>query len=80
MSLTLTLSGKSSVLTDYFPPIDLSDGEYEFGFTTSETYTIPNVILANNKFYLDDDDKEITISEGSYEIDAINVYLKHAML
>jgi len=36
--------------------------------------------LANNKFYFDDDDKEMTIPEGSYEMDAIDVYLKRAML
>ena len=30
MSLTLTLSGKSIVLAaNYFPTIDLSDGDYE---------------------------------------------------
>lgn len=82
MSLTLTLSGKSSVLTvDYFPPIDLSDGDYELGLTTMETYnTIPNVTVANNKFYFDDNDEEITIPEGSYELDAIASYLKRAIL
>lgn len=82
MSLTLTLSGKSSVLTaDYFPPIDLSDGEYELGLTTFETYnTIPNVTSANNKFYFGDNDEEIVIPDGSYEMDAIGAYLKRAML
>lgn len=82
MSLTFTLSGKSSVLTvNYFPPIDLSDGEYELGLTTLETYnTIPNVTSANNKFYFDDNDEEITIPEGSYELDAIGSYLKRTML
>ena len=53
MSLTFTLSGKSNILTaDFFPPIDLSDGEYELGLTTFEAYnTIPNITWANNKFY-----------------------------
>ena len=82
MSLTLTLSGKSNVLTaNYFPPIDLSDGEYELGLTTFETYnTVPNVTSANNKFYYGEKDEEITIPEGSYEIKDIAVYLKRAML
>ena len=81
MSLTLTLSGRSNVLAaEFFPPIDLSDGEYELGLTTFETYnTIPNVTSANNKFYYGEDDEEITIPEGSYEIDAIAAYLKRAM-
>ena len=82
MSLTLTLSGRSSVLAvNYFPPIDLSDGEYELGLTTLETYnTIPNVTSTNNKFYYGDKDEEITIPEGSYKIDAIGAYLKRVML
>ena len=82
MSLTLTLSGKSNILTaEFFPPIDLSNGEYELGLTTFETYnTIPNVTSANNKFYYGEKDEEITIPEGSYEINAIAAYLKRAML
>ena len=62
MSLTFSLSGKNSVLAvNYFPPIDLSDREYELGFTTFETYNaIPNVTLANNKFYYEEKDEEIT--------------------
>ena len=77
MSLTLTLSGKSNALTaNYFPPIDLSDGEYELGLTTFETYnTVPNVTSANNKFYFGDNDEEITIPEGSYEINDIAMFL-----
>lgn len=82
MSLTLTLTGKSSILAvSYFPAIDLSDDDYELGLTDFETYyTIPNVTSANNKFYFDTDDKEITIPEGSYEVTAINEYLKKAIL
>ena len=82
MSLTLTLCGRSNILTaEFFPPIDLSDGEYELGLTTFETYnTIPNVTSANDKFYYEEKDKEITIPEGSYEINAIAAYLKRAML
>jgi len=34
--------------------------------------TIPNVNSSNNKFYFDKDDKEIVISEGSYELHDIN--------
>ncbi|KAM0726194.1 hypothetical protein ACS0PU_008275 [Formica fusca] len=74
MSLTLTLTGKSSVLAvSYFPAIDLNDGDYELGLTDFETYhTTSNVNSWNNKFYFDNDDKEITIPEGSYELHAIN--------
>ena len=59
-----------------FPPIDLSDGEYELGLTTFETYnTIPNVTSANNKFYCGEKNEEITIPEGSYEINDIAMFL-----
>jgi len=82
MSLTLTLSGKSTVLTaNYFPAIDLSDDDYELGLVIFETYhTIPNVNNSNNKFYFAKDDVEITIPEGSYEVRDINEFLKRAIL
>lgn len=81
MSMTFTLTGKSSTLAvNYFPTIDLSDGDYELGLTNFETYhTIPNVNATNNKFYFDDNDEEITIPEGSYELQAIHEFLKHAI-
>ena len=80
MSLTFTLTGKSSILAvSYFPAVDLSDGDYELGLTNFETYyTIPNVNSSNNKFYFDD--KEITIPEGSYELRDINTYLRRVLL
>ncbi|KAL6268178.1 hypothetical protein P5V15_001279 [Pogonomyrmex californicus] len=82
MSLTLMLSGKSSVLaTNYSPAIDLSDDDYELGLTILETYhTIPNVNASNNTFYFGKDDAEITIPEGSYELHAINEFLKREIL
>src|SRR5580765_8258917 len=81
MSLTLRLSGKSSVLAvSDFPAIDLNDGDYELGLTDFETYnTIPNVNSSNNKFYFDTNNREITIPEGSYELHAINENLKRAI-
>jgi len=68
------LIGKSSVLADwYFPAIDLSDGNYELDLSDFETYhMISNINSSNNKFYFDEDNKEIVIPEGSYEIYDIN--------
>jgi hypothetical protein len=82
MSLTFTLTGKSSVLAvSYFPAVDLNDDDYELGLTDFETYyTIPNVNSSNNKFYYDKDDKEIVIPEGSYELHDISKYLKRKIL
>jgi len=77
-SLILTLTGKSNVLaTTYFPAIDLSDDDYKLGLMNFETYnTISNVNASNNKFYFDENNVEITIPEGSYELQAINEFLK----
>ncbi|KYN06050.1 hypothetical protein ALC62_03010 [Cyphomyrmex costatus] len=87
MSLTFTLTSKSSVLAAcYFPAVDLSHGDYELGLTDFKTYyTISNVNSSNNKFYFDEDDKEITlprllIPAGSYEIHDLNKYLRRAIL
>ena len=82
MSLTLMLSRKCIVLAaNYFPAIDLSDGDYELGLAIFKTYhTIPNVNESNNKFYFAKDDVEITISESSYEVRDINEFLKCAIL
>jgi len=76
MLLTLTLSGKSTVLeANYFPAIDLSDWDYELDLAIFETYhTILNVNESNNKFYFAKDDAEITIPEGSYEVRDMNFW------
>jgi len=81
MLLILTLTEKSNVLaTTYFPAIDLSDDDYELGLMDFETYnTISNVNASNNKFYFDENNIEITIPERSYELHAINDFLKHAI-
>lgn len=79
-SLTLTLSGTSSVLeAQYFPPIELSaEKNYVVGLVELLTFnSIPNIDLYNNKFYVDDD--IITIPIGSYEIEDIEKYLQKVL-
>ena len=78
----ISLIFRSSILAAcYFPTVDLSDGDYELGLRNFETYhTISNVNSLNNKFYFDEDDKEIVIPEGSYKIRDINKYLRRAIL
>lgn len=75
-SLTITLSGTyASLSTDFFPPIDLSNGNYELGLVDFQTFhVIPNVDYTNNTFYYDN--KKIIIPKGSYELMAINKYLQ----
>jgi len=66
MSLTFTLISKSNVLMDCYFSVDLSDGDYELGLMDFETYhIISNVNSSNNKFYFDEDNKEIAIPERS---------------
>lgn len=84
MSYTFTLSAKESVLsTNIYPPITLDDNEtYVLGMIDFVTYnTIPNVDESNNKFHYRDgkDVKEITLPEGSYEIEDIERYINNQL-
>lgn len=74
------LSGTGSTISsNIFPAIDLSEGEWEIGLVDFTTYnSIPNVEEGvNNKFYygtfdpLEKDAKIVAIPTGSYEIDDI---------
>jgi len=76
MSITLTLNGNSSILTNnFFPPIDLREKEYICGLADFQTYnSIPNIDEENNKFIIGD--KTVTIPIGSYEIEDIEKFLR----
>lgn len=71
MLRTLTLSGKKSILTsNYTPPIELGDDDYECCLIDFQSYnSIPNVDSDNNLFHIGDDVIEIPI--GSYELQDI---------
>lgn len=75
MSITLTLTGNSSVLsTDYFPPIELKK-DYECALIDFHTYnSIPNVDKDNNLFHVGEEVIEIPI--GSYELEDIADFLE----
>lgn len=74
MSITLALSGNSSVLSaSYFPPIELN-GEYECCLVDFHTYnSIPNIDKDNNLFHIGETVIEIPI--GSYEVEDIIDYI-----
>jgi hypothetical protein len=77
MSLTLALSGNTSILSaDYNPPIYLDDdAEYVVGLSDFETFNvIPNIDETNNKFTYGN--TTLTIPVGAYEITDINNYLQ----
>lgn len=72
-----SLTGTGSVVTcDIYPPLELSDGNYVLGLVDLTTYnSIPNIETGvNDKFYYGD--QEIVIEEGSYEIEAIEHYIR----
>ena len=80
-SYTFTLTGNQSNLdSTYFPPIELaSDKNYVIGLVDLHTYnSIPNIYISRNKFYVGEE--EITIPEGSYEIEAIEKFLQNKLV
>ncbi|KAL7287166.1 hypothetical protein TKK_0018600 [Trichogramma kaykai] len=80
-SLTLTLSGQSSVLeSHYFPPIELdANKNYFLGLIELLTFnSIPNIETGCNRLYLENN-KVISIQPGSYEIEDIENCIKTAL-
>lgn len=79
MSLTFTFTGNESVLSaDIFPPVELEQ-PYEVGLLSFESYnSIPNVDSSNNKFHLENG-KVIEIPEGTYEVIAIEAFLRETL-
>lgn len=76
-SLTLSLSGTSSILeTQYFPPIELSPSKnYVLGLVELLTFnSIPNIDVGNNKFYVGKN--TITLPTGSWEVQDIERHLQ----
>lgn len=76
-SLTITISGSSSVLeAQFFPPIELSpDKNYTLGLVELLTFnSIPNIDIGCNEFHVGT--HVLTIPTGSYEIEDIEKYLQ----
>lgn len=73
-----SLSGRGSYVSkDYFPSVDVSEGEWEIGLIDLMTFhSIPNIEAGkNNKFYYGDG-RMIEIAEGAYEIEDLETALK----
>lgn len=76
-SITLTLSGSSSILEAYFvPEIELDNRKsYVIGLVKFVSFnSAPNVDSTNNKLYVGG--KEICIADGCFEIASLNKYLR----
>lgn len=76
MSYTFTVSGRTSTLsTRIHPPIILPKSNYALGLIDFVSYnSIPNVDSSNNVFHYDEN-SEVVIPEGSYEIEDIEKYI-----
>ena len=83
-SLTVTVTGTdpSALVCDFFPPLELTDGEWYAGLLDFTTYnSIPNVESGRNNVFpvLKGPRKTlelIKIPTGAYEISDIETYLK----
>lgn len=87
-SLTLSLSGTSSILeAQYFPPIELSPNKnHILGLVELLTFnSIPNIDTGKNKFYIGAEEEEedevvvVILPTGSYEIEDIEKYLQQQL-
>lgn len=74
----LSLNGRGSYInTDYFPPIDVSEGEWEIGLIDLMTFhSIPNIEKNKNDRFYYGEGKHIIIEEGAYEIEDLEAYIK----
>lgn len=87
-SITLTLHSTASELqAKYFPPIDLSDGDYECGLVNLEAWnSIHNITEKNNCFHYERvksgerKNKTIKIKPGAYQIQDISRILTSQLL
>lgn len=73
-----SLSGRGSYISsEYFPPVDVSKGEWEIGLVDLMTFhSIPNVEMnINDKFYYGANGV-IVIDEGAYEVENLETTLK----
>jgi len=78
-SFTLTLNGNEPITNiSYFPPIELTNGEYDCALIDFHMYnSIPNVDINNNLFHIGD--KKIQLPIGSYELNDIYDFLKNKL-
>lgn len=77
-----SLSGRGSYISsEYFPPVDVSHGEWEIGLVDLMTFhSIPNIEKGiNDKFYYGENN-EITIAEGAYEVEDLESALKSKLI
>ena len=81
LSVTLTGTNAAALVCDFFPPLELTNGEWYVGLLDFTTYnSIPNVIEGkNNVFPVLRDGTTwdlITLPTGAYEIGDIEAFLK----
>jgi hypothetical protein len=80
MSVTLTITGNKSILHSYFqPPIYTSD-KYECGLLYfSALNSVPNINATNNVFTYGDEEKQLELPFGTYDLYDIGDYLQEKL-
>lgn len=75
-SITLTLTGNSSQLTaQYYPAIDISDGEYVCGLIDFQTFnSIPNIDETNNLFYFGYANQNNGIKPANIALNSVDLF------
>lgn len=76
MSVTITITGHDSVLESYFHPTLHLNKEYECGLLYfSATNSVSNINSTNNMFYYGDENKQLQVPAGCYDLYDIQDYL-----
>ena len=84
-SLTVTVTGTNpaALTCDFFPPHELTEGDWYAGLLDFTTYnSIPNVVEGKNNVFpvlLGNEWQSIRIPTGAYENEDIGTYLKKAV-
>ena len=78
MSVTITITGnKSELETNFHPSLNVGD-KYECGLLYFSAFnSIPNINLKNNIFSYGDNDKQLKLPCGTYDLHDISDYLEN---
>lgn len=83
MTVTVTGADPAALVCEFFPPLELTGGEWYVGLLDFTTYnSIPNIIEEKNNVFPVQDGNEwrfIKLPTGAYEIEDIEAFLKKAL-
>ena len=84
VAVTVTGTDPTALVCDFFPPLELTDGEWYVGLLDFTTYnSIPNIVEGKNNVFPLQKGREwihVELPTGAYEIEDIEMYLKKVFL